>query len=177
LNKNPADIENHNVTGSSYQPEGAISDIQNGDVSKRRGLRTFLESMYLNNDAKLLRDEAAGRIVRNGLPTEAALKVLVEKTAQYETNNGADKSRPEGFGEYLSQDFEKVTTLEFTRDRKCMSVLTARKSTGKNVLFIKGAPDYLIKNANQAILSDGSIKSITNSDKDAIMRRIADMAR
>lgn len=175
LKNGSSDIDNHKVTGISYQPDGEISDFSDGVLNKNKGLRQFFESMTLNNDSRLLRSD--GRITRSGLPTEAALKVLVEKSAKYDSRASFDSSRPEGYGEYLTQDYEKRATLEFTRDRKSMSVVCFSKSRGQNVMFVKGAPDYLIKNASKCVLADGSQKALSSADKEAILQRVAQMAR
>jgi len=42
--------------------------------------------------------------------------------------------------------------LEFSRDRKSMSVVSLDKTKNKNVMFIKGAPDYLL-NGSKLILN------------------------
>lgn len=42
--------------------------------------------------------------------------------------------------------------LEFSRDRKSMSVISFDKLKKKNVMFIKGAPDYLLT-ASKLILN------------------------
>jgi len=38
-----------------------------------------------------------------------------------------------------------------------MSVLMKNQKTGKNVLFIKGAPDYLLKGASKVMTKSGNI--------------------
>jgi magnesium-transporting ATPase (P-type) len=44
----------------------------------------------------------------------------------------------------MSNNYNKLATLEFSRDRKSMSILMQEKTSKKNVMFIKGAPDYLL---------------------------------
>jgi len=175
LGNGPSDIESHKVTGISYQPEGDVEGVSDSDVHRRKGFRRFIESMYLNNDARLLKSE--GKITRNGLPTEAALKVLVEKLAKYDSKSSHDRSNPEGYGNFIAGDYEKLATLEFTRDRKSMSVVCKSKSQGKNVMFIKGAPDYLIKASDQVMTADGSTKRLSSADKEALTQKVAQMAR
>lgn len=38
-----------------------------------------------------------------------------------------------------------------------MSILMKDKSTGKNVMFIKGAPDYLLNNSSRVMTRNGDI--------------------
>lgn len=162
------------VSGISYQPEGEVSNIRHGDIFKLENLRRFCECMSLNNESKLLINQ--GKIARSGLPTEAALKVLVEKLRQYDSTN-INSNTAEAYGQYLTQDYEKVATLEFTRDRKSMSVVCKNKKTGKNVMFIKGAPDYLIKGAQGVVLKNGSVAPLNADGKKLLLERVNHMAQ
>lgn len=46
-------------------------------------------------------------------------------------------------------------TLEFTRERRGMSVLQ------NNKLLIKGSPDYIIKNSNKIMTKSGQVVELT----------------
>ena len=162
------------VSGNSYQPEGTISNLKDGQIYQSKSLRLFVECMSLNNDAKLIKSE--GKITRSGLPTEAALKVLVEKFARYDQVR-LDGSLAEAYGAYLTQGYKKLATLEFSRDRKSMSVLCKDQKTGKNVMFIKGAPDYLVKSAKNVMLSNGDIVPLNDNAKKDLLERINLMAK
>lgn len=48
--------------------------------------------MTLNNESKLLIDHETGKIAPSGLPTEAAMKVLVEKIGQTDSGFSYKKS-------------------------------------------------------------------------------------
>lgn len=126
--------------------------------------------MVLNNEAKLIFDK--GRVNRTGLPTEAAIKVLAEKIGKYDANFKnkfvpVDQGNVEQYGAYLASNYEKRATLEFSRDRKSMSVLMKNKISGKNVLFIKGAPDYLLKASKKVLNKEGELVDFTASSKAA----------
>ena len=88
-------------------------------------------------------------VMPNGLPTEAALKVLAEKIGNYDKAFVEKKSSytndVEKYAEFKKKEYTKLATLEFSRDRKSMSVLCKDANKDKNVMFIKGAPDYLLK--------------------------------
>lgn len=47
----------------------------------------------------------------------------------------------------MGKNFEKLAILEFSRDRKSMSILMKNKEIKSNVMLIKGAPDYLLKSS------------------------------
>lgn len=67
------------VEGTSYVPEGDIHGFEallNGKTLAANASR-LVQCMTLCNESKLYMDK--GRVKRSGLPTEAALKVLVEK--------------------------------------------------------------------------------------------------
>ena len=98
--------------------------------------------MSLCNDSKLLADgNKKDKIVRVGLPTEAALKVFVEKLGKYDKTLSNDSGLIEFYNNFLNTQYKKLATLEFTRDRKSMSVL-CQASNKSNLMFIKGAPEY-----------------------------------
>jgi magnesium-transporting ATPase (P-type) len=82
--------------------------------------------MVLNNESKLIFEKK--RVIRSGLPTEAALKVLAEKIGRYDPlfkNKyvSIEQGVVEQYGAFLADSYAKRATLEFTRDRKSMSVL------------------------------------------------------
>lgn len=162
---NGSQLSTFEVKGHSYQPEGEISNFEtfNG-THLAKNVKTFATSMVLNNEAKLIFDK--NRVNRSGLPTEAAIKVLSEKIGRYDADfknkfQPIDSGHVEQYGSYLAQDYDKVATLEFSRDRKSMSVLMKSKATKKNVLFIKGAPDYLLKASKKIMNKEGEIIDFT----------------
>ena len=70
---------NFEVEGSSYVPEGEIKGWEVMTESKhlRVNAARLAQCMALCNESKLFMEK--GRVRRSGLPTEAALKVVVEK--------------------------------------------------------------------------------------------------
>jgi P-type Ca2+ transporter type 2C len=50
----------------------------------------------------------------------------------------------------IKADWRKTATLEFNRIRKTMSVL-CRSREGRNKLFVKGAPDFLLERCNKVL--------------------------
>ena len=138
-----------------------------------------------------------------GEPTEGALRVLVEKIgihlstppsttiATTSTTIAAtattDTMSAEGLlsttpitdlrrhSSLLEGQYERLATLEFTRERKRMSVLCRpntpkpgtlnkrenRAKVSPNVLLVKGAAELVLERCSQVKLEDGSIVAIT----------------
>jgi len=170
---NTNDFLTSDVSGISYQPEGDVSGIKQGDINRNANLRRLVECMSLNNDAKLIKN--LNKYTRSGLPTEAALKVLVEKLRRYDDAILTGGSA-EIYGEHINRDYDKVATLEFTRDRKSMSVLAKNKTNNKSIMFIKGAPDYLIKNSSQVLLKNGTVAPLDQNAKKQLLEKVNHMA-
>ena len=131
--------------------------------------------MSLCNDSKLLRD-TKGKASRVGLPTEAALKVLVEKIGAYDSDISSHPADLEFYNKHISKEFKKLATLEFTRDRKSMSVLCRHQINSENILFIKGAPDYLLKKSSQFLSKSGTVENLTDKKKEEFYSEIKTMA-
>jgi len=66
-----------NVEGHSYDPVGEVVGLDK--FGMRANLNRFVNCLSLCNESNLLIDAETNNIVPSGLPTEAALKVLVEK--------------------------------------------------------------------------------------------------
>ncbi|KAL0379362.1 UNVERIFIED_CONTAM: Calcium-transporting ATPase, endoplasmic reticulum-type [Sesamum angustifolium] len=138
------------VEGTTYDPkDGGIVDwdCYNMDAN----LQAVAEICAVCNDAGIFCD---GRLFRaTGLPTEAALKVLVEKMgvpdsevkdkirySKLLSNYLIDRNTVNlACCEWWNKRSKKVATLEFDRVRKSMSVLV-RKPNGSNRLLVKDPP-------------------------------------
>jgi len=73
----------------------------------------------------------------------------------------------------LSKKYE--LTQEFTFDNKRMMMSQIYKANGSYVLFLKGATEEILKNANQFI-SDGSKKDLTPDIKEKVLDKVEEMA-
>uniref|UniRef100_A0AAX7UTH5 Calcium-transporting ATPase n=1 Tax=Astatotilapia calliptera TaxID=8154 RepID=A0AAX7UTH5_ASTCA len=102
----------------------------------------------LCNDSSLDFNEAKGVYEKVGEATETALTCLVEKMNVFDTDvKGLSRvERANACNSVIKQLMKKEFTLEFSRDRKSMSVYCtpnkARSSVGK--MFVKGAPEGVI---------------------------------
>ena len=152
-----AQLREYEVEGVSYEPVGQVRGMVD-DTLRGGGLREFAAGAALCNDAELKYDPTDQLFTRVGEPTEAALKVLVEKLglpgAPLPQNASAAANH---FSGLRSAPYAKLATLEFSRTRKSMSVLCRHKKSGRNVLFVKGAPEMLLERCTSVALGDGRV--------------------
>ena len=67
--------------------------------------------------------------------------------------------------------------LEFSRDRKSMSVLWHDSSAGSNILFAKGAPEMLLRRCSKIMLPDGQVEPLTEAWQQKIESELVQMAQ
>jgi Ca2+-transporting ATPase len=107
------------------------------------GIQDVATICSLCNQAEL--EYREGQYGRIGEPTEAALKVLVEKIGIpgfLKSFNPAELIRQ--YNDRWGVKYQRLAILEFDRDRKSMGVLCRNTGGGGNVLFVKGAAEVLI---------------------------------
>lgn len=68
------------VSGHSFRPEGEITNFSANELG---GVEQFIKCASISNDSKLLYSDKKGYNIK-GVPTEAALRVLVEKIGNYD---------------------------------------------------------------------------------------------
>ncbi|XP_048874727.1 sarcoplasmic/endoplasmic reticulum calcium ATPase 2-like isoform X1 [Brienomyrus brachyistius] len=161
------------VTGSTYAPEGEV--YQNGvpvKCSKYDALVEMATICALCNDSSLDYNEAKGVYEKVGEATETALTCLVEKMNVFDTDlKGMTKiERANACNSVVKQLMKKDFTLEFSRDRKSMSVYCtankARSSMGK--MFVKGAPEGVIDRCTHIRVGSDKVL-LTQGIKDKIL--------
>ncbi|KAF8024515.1 hypothetical protein BT93_F1632 [Corymbia citriodora subsp. variegata] len=174
------------VEGTTYDPkDGSIVDwnCYNMDAN----LQAVAEICAVCNDSGIYSE---GRLFRaTGLPTEAALKVLVEKMgipdatirnkirdARLAANYLID-SRSVNLGccDWWNKRSRRIATLEFDRIRKSMSVI-AREPTGRNRLLVKGAVESLLDRSSHVQLADGSLVPIDETCKELLLSKLMEMS-
>ncbi len=140
--KGHAALNEYTVEGVSYNPQGHVEGLSEQEAAQK-GMEDVATVCALCNEARIVYQD--GKYDRIGEPTEAALKVLVEKLPIPGMARAADPFVAcNQYNSYWEQKYSKLATLEFSRDRKSMSVLARSWSGGGNRLFVKGAPDLLI---------------------------------
>jgi len=127
------------------------------DISKSKNLELLLRSGALCTTAKLDHRKEWSII---GDPTEGALLVSSQK---------AGRSKDD-----LLKDFKFKNEIPFDSNRKMMSVIY--ENNGKQIAYIKGAPEILLENCSHIYLN-GSIKKITKSDRTKINSQIEGMGK
>ena len=99
-----------------------------------------------------------------GEPTEAALKVLVEKIGCPDKEvsdslpNLSPSVRASAVNEYFERSIPRLLTMEFSRDRKMMSVLV--QLNGKGAIFVKGAPESVLDRCT-SVMVHGKVIPLT----------------
>jgi Ca2+-transporting ATPase len=190
--KNEIELVSYDVEGHTYSPLGKITGAKHTDS---KAVIDISKICSLCNESAIEYHE--GKYVRVGEPTEAALKVLVEKiglfwddskSAEHKNTQTSNPAKAVQFcNEYWTESHKKVAILEFSRDRKSMSVLcsTSSASTGRalrsaaakqNVLLVKGAPEGLIDRCSHIQLGDGTIKPLTAAGKKVILEKVSTLA-
>lgn len=129
------------VEGISYDPIGAVEGGENGEIMNSSTLRLFASICALCNEAKIEykveEGGEGGTYERVGEPTEAALKVLVEKLRlngdEHDMHHSDDPSiLASQYNSYWASKYELLAILEFSRDRKSMGVLLRHQGESKS---------------------------------------------
>lgn len=157
-------IREYRVTGHTFAPSGEITALDarfsEKGIVRTRPIERLMEISAICNDARIAYNDET-RIYSNlGEPTEAALKVLVEKAG---TNDDAfnrtlstmhPSARVNAVNSYYEQRIPRLLTFEFSRDRKSMSVLA--KHEKHTVLLVKGAPETVIDRCTTVLTPEGT---------------------
>ena len=166
-------LKEFKVTGTEYAPtDGEIVDY----TETKGNLEELAKVCALCNEATIRHED--NKFVRVGEPTEAALKCLVEKMGLpgYDQKGLSDGRRAEFFTKHLEANVTKEATLEFSRDRKSMSVLCKDNNSGDRVLYVKGAAELLLERCTHVMRADGTVKKLATKEREGIAAYIADMS-
>lgn len=165
------------VTGTTYNPkDGVVVGLQ-GDLNSN--IDTLAQVCSICNDAGIQYKD--NRFVANGMPTEAALLVLVEKLGLQKgiTHShhagGQDKSDCVLDVCYAYRSAcKRLFTLEFDRIRKSMGVIVEEKtaSGGKKKLLVKGAAEFVLERCANVMLEDGFIVPLLPNLREEIIATI-----
>eukprot|EP00049_Salpingoeca_infusionum_P000349 m.39301 g.39301 ORF g.39301 m.39301 type:complete len:1162 (-) comp10296_c0_seq1:231-3716(-) len=153
----------YQVEGSSFDPAGKV--LQNGKAASfdSKAAQQFAAVCSVCNASGLSKNEKG--YVKIGEPTETALLVLVEKMNVTGTSSDALLAKNQA----LRQQYKRLQTLEFTRDRKSMSEYVA--GPDGNCLAVKGAPERILERCKYVRLADGTTKELTPALRKAIQEQ------
>lgn len=177
VNETGDGLDELDIEGTSFAPEGAITSngqaVQNAAASSAT-IAQITEVAALCNDAQLAYDHEKGTYNNVGEPTEGALRVMVEKigTRDAAHNDAKPSSSPEQLLHYSSKHYEeraqRLSTYEFSRDRKSMSVLVGDGRVQR--LLVKGAPESILDRCTHT-LSGSNGRRVPLTDKMAALLR------
>ncbi|KAJ1654916.1 hypothetical protein IWQ61_005237 [Dispira simplex] len=189
-------VQEYQVQGTSYAPEGDVVAVTSTNTpadkvhtslgyslpGQSRAVHELAQVCALCNDAQITYDSAAQAYHNLGEPTEAALKVLVEKLGTHDAAfnhrlvDYTPSERVNACNRFVESQAERLATLEFSRDRKSMSVLVRRSTLEKadNVsLLVKGAPEAVLERCTSVMLSGtNSVVDLTPEVRAAVLRQI-----
>ncbi|KAI0736836.1 calcium-transporting ATPase [Fomitopsis betulina] len=170
-------LREYSVEGTTFAPHGSVRSAGGKEASaelRSLPIQLLAEISALCNDSKVVYNADKGTYTNVGEPTEAALKVLVEKLPC--PNGELTKSlstlapihRASALNDFYEHVIPKVMTFEFSRDRKMMSVL-ARKG-GQGILYAKGAPESILDRSVAALIG-GDVVPLTSALRAAIQKQ------
>ncbi|XP_052487133.1 calcium-transporting ATPase 3, endoplasmic reticulum-type isoform X1 [Gossypium raimondii] len=163
--KNGPEVAEFGVSGTTYAPEGFIFDNTGVQLEFPAQLPCLLHLAMcsaLCNESLLQYNPDKGNYEKIGESTEVALRVLAEKVGlpgfdsmPSALNMLSKHERASYCNHYWENQFKKVSVLEFSRDRKMMSVLCNHKQM--EIMFSKGAPESIISRCTNILCNnDGS---------------------
>lgn len=148
--KNEKDLDEFEITGSTYEPVGDVS--HNGKkvkCSDYLGLEELSTISIMCNDSAIDFNETKNAFEKVGEATETALVVLAEKINPYDCDKrGSRLECAKAVRKDMENKWKKEFTLEFSRDRKSMSTYCTPKKPSRigsgPKIFVKGAPEGVL---------------------------------
>ncbi|XP_061961816.1 calcium-transporting ATPase 3, endoplasmic reticulum-type [Populus nigra] len=178
-------IAEYSVSGTSYAPEGMIFGSSGLQIEFPAQLPCLLHIAMCSavcNESILQYNPDRGIYEKIGESTEVALRVLAEKVGLpgFDSMPSAlhmltKHERASYCNQYWESQFKKVSVLEFSRDRKMMSVLCSRKQT--KIMFSKGAPESIVSRCSSILCNDdGSTVPLSVAVRDELESRFHSFA-
>ncbi len=147
-------------TGTLTEEKMKVTKVYvNGKINPENGKDLLLKIGLLCNNSRLEKDED-GNNYFVGDPTEIA---LIEAAM----NNFLDKK-------LVTEKEHRIKEFTFSSERKMMSVI--RKSENKQISYVKGAPEEIIKRSIYQII-DGKRIKIEKEDREKLIKVYEGMAR
>ncbi|KAL6511219.1 Calcium-transporting ATPase 3, endoplasmic reticulum-type [Orobanche hederae] len=171
-------VAEYNVSGTTYAPEGTIFDnTADAQLDVPANFHCLLHTAMcsaLCNESVIQYNPDKRSYEKIGESTEVALRVLAEKiglpgfdSMPSALNMLSKHERASYCNRYWEDQFKKVSVLDFTRDRKMMSVLCNRKQI--QIMFSKGAPESILPRCTNIMCNDdGSTVRLTSEIRSEI---------
>lgn len=124
-----------------------------------------------NNLTKDNNDLNGGTNENNNTLSSVSTSATMTKEGTTESGNGGKCS------EVIfvwRNECEQLKIIEFTRERKCMSVIVKNKKTEETILYCKGAPENIVSNCKY-YLCNNTIQEFTEEEKKEVHQRIRSM--
>ncbi|KAF9988375.1 hypothetical protein BGZ75_009541 [Mortierella antarctica] len=190
-------VSEYEVQGSSFSPVGHILNAKGKVIPSLSAVSQTLNELAqicaVCNNASIAYNQEHDTFSNVGEPTEAALKVLVEKmgTDDDSVNNLLSKlstaDRVDACSQYYMERVRKLAVLDFSRDRKSMSVLVSKATSGRPTtrsghtgattasLLVKGAPESILERCTSVRLSStGDVVPLTKSIRSTLLSKMLD---
>ncbi|XWS66974.1 hypothetical protein CRYUN_Cryun05aG0246500 [Craigia yunnanensis] len=167
-------LRSFRVDGTTYNPsDGKIHDWLSGGMDAN--LVTFAKIAAICNDAGVTHSDH--KFVAHGMPTEAAIKVLVEKMGLPKGSHSGGSAGSDVLRccQWWNEYEHRIATLEFDRDRKSMGVIVKSKS-GRRSLLVKGAVENLLERSSKMQLLDGSVVPLDQNSRNLVSSALQDMS-
>ncbi|KAB2046601.1 hypothetical protein ES319_D01G246300v1 [Gossypium barbadense] len=167
-------LRSFRVDGTTYNPsDGKIHGWPSGGMDAN--LETIAKISAICNDAGVTHSD--NKYVAHGMPTEAAIKVLVEKMGLPKGlySGGAAGNDVLRCCQWWNEYEHRIATLEFDRDRKSMGVIVKSKS-GRRSLLVKGAVENLLERSSKMQLLDGSVVPLDQNSRILVSNALQDMS-
>ncbi|KAK5123882.1 hypothetical protein LTR85_002078 [Meristemomyces frigidus] len=182
INSSGSGLEELDVEGTSFAPEGAISKdgkVIENPAATSKTVAQLTEVAAICNDSTLSYDSTHRAFNNVGEPTEGALRVLVEKIGTTDASYNAERSglTPNSRLHHVSKRYEqqtpKLSVYEFSRDRKSMSVLVGSGSSKR--LLVKGAPESILARCTHCLVGgDGKREQLSGKLASLLQQEVTD---
>src|SRR5579883_1415350 len=132
----------YQITGDGYAPDGEVRS-DGTPAGKDEVLALMGRVSVLCNDAELFQQEGAWKV--EGDPTEGALYPFASKL-------GVDRATERTM-------WRQIDAIPFESEHKFMATFQ-KSATGKEALFVKGAPEVILEHCDRQETADGQAVSL-----------------
>jgi len=167
VNVTERSLNEYAIEGSTYDPVGNVLDASGSKVncSEDSTLVELATICAACNDSSLDYNKAKNVYEKVGEATETALSVLVEKMNVLKQNLSGlakDALATACCKEIMSSKVKKCFTLEFSRDRKSMSVYCVPQTgVEEPSMYVKGAPEGILERSTHVRIGSNRVPLTT----------------